>query len=59
MLLLDSLDELGDSKETVACNRSSNPINLEVNPSRLWKCSILANGCRNDSVLDDYPELSE
>ena len=59
MLLLESLDGLSDSKETIACNRDSNPINLEVHPRRLWKCTVLANGCRNDSVLEEYPELSE
>ena len=59
MLLLESLDGLGNYEEIIACNRGSNPINLEVHPRRLWKCVVLANGCRNDSLLVEDHELSE
>ena len=59
MLVLESLDGLSDYEETITCNRDSNPIDLEVHSRRLWKCVVLAYGCRNHSVLVDDHELSE
>ena len=59
MLVLESLDGLGDYEETITCSRDSIPIDLEVHPRRLWKCAVLAYGCWNDSLLVDDHELSE
>ena len=59
MLILESLDGLGDYEVTITCNRDNITINLEVHPRRLWKCAVLAYGCRGHSLLVGDHKLSE